>query len=313
MEELNQTKLYILTGFLGAGKTTLLRNLLMNDQGKKIGVIMNEFGKVGIDGNLVNKNGIMLQEINRGSIFCSCLKINFAKTMAEMLDEDLDIVIVESSGLADPSNIGEILDTVEQLKGRSYDYQGSICVIDAVDFLNQVDEIDTVYRQTKHAQLAAISKKDLVEGSVIDQIKDKVREINPHTEITLVKHGELDIDLFEQDLRKGRDLLVEDTTNTKENKPKTISMIINEPVTREELMSFLRRVSYNCYRIKGPVTLEDGLVEVDVVNDRIDLREPTATHEENRLVFISKVGPAIIRTVNDTWQELVGKSMKLQN
>lgn len=308
-----QTKLYILTGFLGAGKTTLLRNLLLNDQGKKIGVIMNEFGKVGIDGNLVNKNGVLLTEINRGSIFCSCLKINFAKSMAEMLDEDLDIVIVESSGLADPSNIGEILDTVTELKGRSYDYQGSICVIDAVDFLSQVDEIDTVYRQTKHAQLAAISKKDLVEDHIVDQIHSKIREINPHTDITMVHHGELDLDLFEQDLRKGRDILVEDTTNSKENKPKTISMLINEPLTRDELMSFLRRVCDNAYRIKGPVMLDEGLVEVDVVNDRIDLREPTTDHEEHRLVFISKVGPAIIRTVNNAWLELVNKDMKLQN
>ena len=68
--------------------------------------------------------------------------------MAEMLDQDLDIVNVESSGLADPSNIGEILEAVEKLKGKAYDYEGSICVIDAVDFLSQVDEIDTVYRQT---------------------------------------------------------------------------------------------------------------------------------------------------------------------
>lgn len=309
----HKTKLYILTGFLGAGKTTLLRNLLMNDQGKKIGVIMNEFGKVGLDGTLVNKNGVILQEINRGSIFCSCLKINFVQAMAEMLDQDLDIVIVESSGLADPSNIGEILEAVEKIKGKGYDYEGSICVIDAVDFLSQVDEIDTVYRQTKHAHLAAISKNDLVEEPVLHEIRRKVREINPHTEITDVRHGELDINLFDQDLRKGRDLLVEDTTNTKENKPKTISMIISEPLTREELMDFLRRVSDNCYRIKGPVTLVDGKVEVDVVNDRIDLREPTTEHLEDRLVFISKVGPAVIRTVNNAWNELVGKAMKLQN
>lgn len=313
MEQEKTTKLYILTGFLGAGKTTLLRNLLLNDQGLKIGVIMNEFGKVGLDGTLVNKNGVILEEINRGSIFCSCLKINFVKAMAEMLDQDLDVLLVESSGLADPSNIGEILETVEKLKNRAYDYQGSICVIDAVDFLSQVDEIDTVYRQTKHAQLAAISKHDLVDEGIIAKIKEKVREINPHTEITRVQHGQLDLDLFEQDLRKGRDLLIEDTLNTKDNKPKTISMVINEPVNREALLSFLRKVASNCYRIKGPVTLEEGPVEVDVVNDRIDLRAPLAEHSEDRLVFISKVGPAVIRTVNDAWTEFVDKSMKLQN
>lgn len=306
-------KLYVLTGFLGAGKTSLLKKLLLQESDRKIGVIMNEFGKISIDGELISSNGVNMTQINRGSIFCSCLKLNFVQALAEMLDQDLDLVVVESSGLADPSNIAEILAAVEQIKGKAYDYAGAICVIDAVDFLDQVDELATVYRQTKHCQLAVISKGDLVSQDQIKQVEAKIRSINPDCLITYANFGALELDLLTTDLRRGKELLLEDTTNTEETKPKTISMDIREALSREELLAFLRTVARDTYRIKGPVELTDGPVEVDVVKDRIDLREPTADHPESRLVFISKVGPAIIRSVNDAWKELVGKAMKLKN
>ena len=71
--KMEKTSLYLLTGFLGAGKTTFLTNVLKDLEGEKVGVIMNEFGKVGIDGTIIQKEGMELVEINRSSIFCSCL------------------------------------------------------------------------------------------------------------------------------------------------------------------------------------------------------------------------------------------------
>ncbi len=102
--------LYLLTGFLGSGKTTLLTNILEDLSEEKVGVIQNEFGRISIDGEIIKKDGIEIVEINRGSIFCSCLKLSFAHAMIEMADKGLKYLFVESSGLADPSNIGEILD-----------------------------------------------------------------------------------------------------------------------------------------------------------------------------------------------------------
>ena len=72
-----KTKLYLLTGFLGAGKTTFLTSVLNDLPDKKVAVIMNEFGKVGIDGPIIQKDGMELVELNRGSIFCSCLQLSF--------------------------------------------------------------------------------------------------------------------------------------------------------------------------------------------------------------------------------------------
>lgn len=110
-------KLYLLTGFLGAGKTTMLLSLLNGGgvAGKKIGVIQNEFGKLSIDGALLQRGDIEMQEISNGSIFCSCLKLQFVSALAEMSKQGLDMLFVESSGLADPSNLEEILAAVEVL------------------------------------------------------------------------------------------------------------------------------------------------------------------------------------------------------
>ena len=104
METAN-TKLYVLTGFLGSGKTTVLLKILERLEGHRIGIIQNEFGKLGIDGNILRNDDIQMVEINRGSIFCSCLKLNFVNALSEMAQKDFEYLFVESSGLGDPSNV----------------------------------------------------------------------------------------------------------------------------------------------------------------------------------------------------------------
>ena len=102
---MEHTKLFVLTGFLGAGKTTFLKRILCNWEGKKIGVIQNDLGKVNIDGELIEKDGLELREISQGSIYCSCRKLDFVKALAELAQRELQYVLVESSGIGDPSNV----------------------------------------------------------------------------------------------------------------------------------------------------------------------------------------------------------------
>lgn len=117
-----RTKLYMLTGFLGAGKTTLLQKILETLKGKKVGIIQNELGKLGIDGTILRDDNIKMVELNRGSIFCSCLKLSFVQALAEMSAYDFDYLFVESSGFGDPSNVDEILGAAAQICVKQYDY-----------------------------------------------------------------------------------------------------------------------------------------------------------------------------------------------
>lgn len=309
----DKIKLYLLTGFLGSGKTTLLMNILESLKDEKVGIIQNEFGKISIDGAIVKKEGMEIVEINRGSIFCSCLKLKFAEAMMEIADKPIKYLFVESSGLADPSNIGEILEAITEIKGDAYEYRGAICLIDALHFLEQIEDIETVDRQLKHCHLAVINKVDLVDEETLNRIREKIAEINGRVPVIETSFGRLDYDFLNKDLLENQWAEGEDTTNSPENKPKTLSMSFSGRVNRDDLTKFLDIISKDTYRIKGFFLLEDGWNQVDVVNRKIDYRKWDKEESESQLVFISKIGPNIIKPIINTWKEVIGQDMQLKN
>ena len=307
------TKLYVLTGFLGAGKTTILLKLLDTLKDKRIGVIQNEFGKLGIDGEILRNDHIQMVEINRGSIFCSCLRLSFVQALSEMAAHHFDYLFVESSGLGDPSNIEEILAATAQLCGDAYQFKGAICLVDAVNFLDQLDDLETVYRQLKHCHLAVITKADLVDQARIDALELKIRAINPMCEIRTSANGSLDLSFLEEDLMQYRWAESEDTTNSVETKPKTLFMEIPGEVELEKLKGFLSTLQDDLYRAKGFFRIVGrGWCQVDLVGRRIDVK-PCPEKEGGQLVLISRIGPAIIKEILSTWEAQVGQPMKLKN
>jgi len=305
-------KLYLLTGFLGAGKTTFLTNTLEHLKGEKVGVIMNEFGKTGIDGTIIKKDGMELIEINRGSIFCSCLKLSFAQAMIEMADHELEYLFVESSGLADPSNIGEVLEGVASVKGEVYDYKGAICLVDAPNFLEQIADLETVERQLKHCHMVIVNKADLVDEDTLAKVLEKIREINYKVDVEIASYGKIDYRFLEKDLMLNQWAEGEESTNTPESKPKTLNLTYEGELTKEQLTAFIDKISKDAYRIKGFFKLEDGWNQVDVVNKRIDYKASNTEETISQIVIISKIGPNIIRPIFNAWEEVVGKEMKLR-
>ena len=358
-------KLYVLTGFLGAGKTTLLLHLLEHFADKKIGVIQNEFSRLGVDGPRLRQDGIEMVEINRGSIFCSCLKLSFVQALAELGKRDLDFLFVESSGLSDPSNIREILSAVAELGVNSLKFCGVICLIDAVNFFRQCseetrivgtvlpgnqtpgrsipgengkhdregisatsfkagkhppykdeeDEEDrrknasentcTVTRQLAHCQLALINKVDLVDDVQLKKVEEAVRARS--------ERGHFDLELLNQDLlSRSWTAANEASLNTNENKPKTFSLSCGDVLPSASFMSFLEACLTDAFRIKGTVHLDTGWRQVDTVEKLIDLKE-TEAQNESTLVFLSKIGPELIRTVDRAWKTQDLPPMKLKN
>lgn len=170
-------------------------------EGQPDRVIQNEFGKLGIDGTILRNDDIQMVEINRGSIFCTCQKLNFVKALAEMAQQDFDYLFVESSGWGDPSNVQEILDAARIASEKEYDFKGVICFVDAVNFLEQVKDEETAFRQLKHCNLAVITKTDLTDTGLMEQVAEKIREINPVCEIIESVNGEMDHSFLQKDLR----------------------------------------------------------------------------------------------------------------
>lgn len=309
----DNTKLYVLTGFLGSGKTTALLKMMEKLEGCRIGVIQNEFGKLGIDGTILRNDDIQMVEINRGSIFCSCLKLQFVNALAEMSQQNFEYLFVESSGWGDPSNVQEILEAAKIVSNKEYDFRGVICYVDAVNFLDQVEDEETAYRQLKHCNLSVITKTDLVDEEQVQKVKDKIREINPVCEILNSAMGEMDYSFMKKDLMIYQWAECEETTNSAETKPKSVFMEYDGQVEKEKLDNFLKAVCADLRRAKGFCNLkETGWTQVDVVGSLIDYKESEA-FEKSQLVFISKIGPMVIKKIVSAWEECVGTEMKLKN
>ena len=302
--------LYLLTGFLGSGKTTFLKSILETAGDKKVGIIMNEFGKVGIDGDLVKDKANELIEINRGSIFCSCLQLSFVESLKDMSEKPIDVLFVEGSGLADPSNIGEILEATEVLIGERYHYSGSICIVDAVNFEDQIKDTETLSRQIKHSHLAVVSKTDLTDS--FDKVKSLILDHNKDIEVAQSNMGRLPFDFFKT-WHKDVSVIQDQTTNKVENKPKTLSLEIYDKVDQNKLNTFLSEMSEFAFRMKGFVELTDGSkLQVDVVNGKVDY-QPDHDNHEPCLVIISKIGPQIIKKIIPLWDTQVNVPYKLKN
>ncbi|MEG1027262.1 MAG: GTP-binding protein [Oscillospiraceae bacterium] len=309
---MKKIKLYALTGFLGAGKTTVLKTLLENLQQEKIGVIQNEFGKLSIDGEILRNDDIKMVEINKGSIFCSCLKLSFVEALAEMAKQDINYLFVESSGLADPSNMQEILKAVYALAGDAYDFEGAICLVDALHFNEQLEDTQTVSRQLKHCNLAIISKIDLIDTNKLDDVIKKIIQVNPVCKIIQAENGKFDLSFLKEDLSVYSWAECEQSLNSAENKPKTLFLNCHKNISKADFDEFLQRIKGDCYRLKGFFLLDNVWQQVDAVLDKIDYKTCDAK-EYSQLVIISRVGANVIKSVFTIWEEIFGEKPELKN
>ena len=291
-------QIVLLSGFLGAGKTTLMQRLLDTYQEHKIGVIINEFGEINIDAKLVSRDGIDIAELSNGSIFCACIKDKFVDGLIEMSKTDIEYLFIEASGLADPSNMGDIVDGIKKDTGDNYLIKGNICVADSCTFMELVEVLPALERQVKHANAVIVNKMDLIDDETFKEIAEKISELNETTRIYAATHCDVDIkdivDHFTPTLVRS-----EDTTNTYESRPQTFIVKADQPVEKEKLIAFIKSISDSSYRIKGFCqTVEEGTVEVSgVVNNLIIT--PWKTEEKTEIVVISSVGIKMMSLITE--------------
>ncbi len=164
------TKVYLITGFLGSGKTTFLQNQL-SGKDYKTGVLMNEFGKTSIDGTLIKDEDMDMIELTNGSIFCSCLKDHFIEGLRELISRELDCIYIESSGLADPSNMLTIIELLRSQCSHDFSYEGSICIVDCLHFIKEYEIMVSVANQVRHSHTIILNKNDLIDQATRDKIK----------------------------------------------------------------------------------------------------------------------------------------------
>lgn len=308
---MDKTAIILLTGFLGSGKTSLLNHLLetmpkaLDRPG--IGVIVNEFGKVSIDAPVLSHHGYQIAELNNGSIFCQCLAGTFVDSMAHMLTYAPDYLLIESSGLADPAGMNDLLLNLKKKTDRPYSYAGTICVIDAKYFRKLSQSLDTINRQILAASLIVINKADLVDQETLLAVEKSVRRLNPLASVVTTILGRID-PAHLQSLRRSRLGRHLSSLNTTANRPATILMLTDECLDRKKLLVFIELFQQRVYRIKGLVRLKEGFHRLDVIGGEISLEPVALSGDRSEIVFIPQPGFSI----RDEMAEAAGTVLGVQ-
>jgi len=200
--------LYLIGGFLGAGKTTFLKRYLDHFKGQKIGVLVNEFGLIGVDGPVLHRGGIEMVELSKGSIFCACLKQDFVKSLKAFSEMPIDALIIENSGMADPGGMQLILNQIKPFLERQYKYRGLICLVDCVTFPDYIEVLMPLQNQIISADFILINKTDLVSTEQVAEIHAIIKGYNPLAICYDTIHGEVPFAYLEENLsRRGMDAL----------------------------------------------------------------------------------------------------------
>jgi len=173
----------VLTGYLGAGKTTLLNRLLADLVGKSYAVIVNEFGDIGIDGDLIETGEEELIELSSGCI-CCVVRGDLIRTMRNLLTEKpgLDGIIIETTGLANPSPVIQTM-VIDQVIGAQCRLDSVVCVVDAVNIVEQLKHGQDAADQIAFSDHLVLNKIDDANRPV-EEIEVLLRQNNPFAPIT---------------------------------------------------------------------------------------------------------------------------------
>jgi len=174
----NPIPVTVLTGFLGSGKTTLLNRILTEQHGRKLAVIENEFGEVGVDNQLVIQSDEELFEMNNGCICCS-VRGDLIRILGRLLKrkDRLDGILIETTGLANPAPVAKTFFTDDEMR-RSFRLDAIVTVVDAKHVATHLDKGDESVKQLAFADVILINKTDLVTPAELDSLEERIRGIN---------------------------------------------------------------------------------------------------------------------------------------
>src|SRR5215204_2427478 len=183
MPESQKIPVTVLTGYLGAGKTTLLNRILSENHGKKYAVIVNEFGEIGIDNDLIIGADEEVFEMNNGCVCCT-VRGDLVRIMDGLMKRKgkFDAIIVETTGLADPAPVAQTF-FVDENVGRRTKLDAVVTVADAKWLKDRLKDAPEAKNQIAFADVILINKADLVSPEELSDVEARIRGINPYARV----------------------------------------------------------------------------------------------------------------------------------
>lgn len=260
------TRFYLITGFLGAGKTTFLRQMLQSFAGERVSVIVNDFGRERVDAALLGSQGIQLEEINNGSIFCACRLEQFREALETVMAKNPDVVFTEASGLADPTNLQAVLQWQAESK---LSLAGTICLVDAARFHKVRDTARVVQKQLAVASGVILNKTDLATPEQLEALRKDLAHLCPHIPVIETTYGRVS----GQWLRSLAPVPLHGDSaappHTRDITLQKLTVHLADELTLPRLHGFLAAVAGETYRMKGFGLIEGQPHLIDCVGELI--------------------------------------------
>ena len=175
-----QIPVTVLTGYLGAGKTTLLNRILSENHGKRYAVVVNEFGEIGIDNDLIVESDEEIFEMNNGCICCT-VRGDLIRVVEGLVKRPggFDGILVETTGLADPAPVAQTFFMDDEVKAKAK-LDAVVTIADAKHLLGSLKNSPEAQEQIGFADVILLNKTDLVTAEELRQVEGRIRAINPH-------------------------------------------------------------------------------------------------------------------------------------
>ena len=292
-------KLYLITGFLGAGKTTFLKNFIRLFAGQKIQLIINEFGQEGVDGVLLSDLGAYLNEIAGGSVFCSCRLDQFENVLRKSADINADVILVEASGLSDPTGVRKLFSQTDRFP--HIDYQGAVCLVDAVRFPKLYATARTSVKQLASSDVAVVNKVDRASPGQLEHTLSLIRGQRPDMPIIQTTFGAVDTDTLAT-LTRAHTLPEADMPLTADLTLRKLMVTVSPDITPYALQKFIEMFIEVTFRVKGFIQTSEGLFLADCVGNVVSLTPYTGEVPADKighLVVLSGAGMPVKKRVRE--------------
>jgi len=240
----------VLTGYLGAGKTTLLNRILTEDHGKKYAVVINEFGELGVDNDLVVDTDEEVFEMNNGCICCT-VRGDLIRIIGGLMKrrQKFDGIIVETTGLADPAPVAQTFFADEDVK-KATKLDAIVTVVDAKHLPARLKDSKEAEEQIAFADIVILNKMDLVEPEEADAVELKIRAINPYAEVRRAKKSAVPIssvigrDAFslERILEREPEFLSGEDEHEHDSEVNSVSFEVARPIDPEKFNAWIGQV-----------------------------------------------------------------------
>ena len=245
-----QIPVTLLTGYLGAGKTTLLNRILSESHGKKYAVVINEFGELGVDNDLVIDADEEVFEMNNGCICCT-VRGDLIRIVGQLVKRkgQLDGIIIETTGLADPSPVAQTFFVDDQVKARSR-LDAIITVVDAKHLLARLEDSHEAEEQVAFADVVVLNKTDLVMPEELKTVEARIRSINRSARILPTQRADVPIaDLLDRGsfdlgriLEMEPDFLTGDDDHEHDDAVTSVSLTSDAPLDRQRFNQWIGTV-----------------------------------------------------------------------